>query len=174
MLVIQLSTLLGKKGRLLKDLSDYWDVATFFELHAIQSDWLKACLGALHMYLLNPPMWYLKSTINNLQILDRARKIRDRRPNADQASSKTAGADTYNFWIDFFRDGIESTSSSSDELPAQVPVSSSELLVIDFFFPARSILDSHFGQLRKERRNEIRYDLHRSLPAAEFSHGQRD
>lgn len=174
MLVIQLSTLLGKRGRLLKDLTDYWDVATFFELHAIKSDWMKACLGALHMYLLNPPIWYLKSTINNLQILHQARQIRDRRPNSDQMSSKIAGQDIYSFWIDFFRDGIKSASSSFEEreLLAEVPVS---LTGCDSnkSFRVRSILDSHFGQLRKERWNKIRNNLHRSLSTVEFWYGQR-
>ena len=174
MLVIQLSTLLGKRGRLLKDLTDYWDVASFFELHAIKSDWMKACLGALHMYLLNPPIWYLKSTINNLQILHQARQIRDRRPNSDQVSSKLAGQDIYSFWIDFFRDGIKSASSSVEEreLPAEVPVSAAGWGFTESF-RIRSILDSHFGQLRKERWNKIRNDLHRSLSTVEFSYGQR-
>jgi len=125
LLVIQLNALLGKKGRSLKDLNDYWDVATYFELHAIQREWLKACQAALHMYLLNPPIWYLKSTINNLIILHQATRIRDQLRLREQTQMITADENIYSFWIDFFSDAINLnlTSSTERELPAQVPVS---------------------------------------------------
>jgi hypothetical protein len=124
LLVIQLNALLGKKARSLKDLNDYWDVAAYFELHAIQHDWLKACQGALHMYLLNPPTWYLKSTINNLIILHQATRLRDQQRSHDQSQMITTDEHVYNFWIDFFSDAINSNSTLSEEreLPAQVPV----------------------------------------------------
>jgi len=120
--------LLGKKGRSLRDLTDYWDVATYFELHAVQRDWSKACLAALHMYLLNPPIWYLKSTINNLKILHQATRMRDQLRNREQASTTTDEGDVYSFWIDFFSDAINSNSASTEEreLPAQVPVSNKQ------------------------------------------------
>jgi mitogen-activated protein kinase kinase kinase 5 len=120
-LVIQLNALLGKKGRYLKDFNDYWDVATFFELHAVQHDWPKACQAALHMYLLNPPIWYLKSTINNLKILHQATRIHGPQKPREQSQMITADEDVYRFWIDFFSDAVNSNSISS-ELPAQVPV----------------------------------------------------
>ena len=125
-LVIQLNALLGKKGRSLRGLTDYWDVATYFELHAVQCDWSKACLAALHMYLLNPPIWYLKSTINNLKILHQATRLRDQQKAHEQSSiNATVDEDVYSFWIDFFSDAINSNSTSNEEreLPAQVPVS---------------------------------------------------
>jgi len=126
LVVIQLNALLGKKGRSLRDLTDYWDVATYFELHAVQRDWSKACLAALHMYLLNPPIWYLKSTINNLKILHRATRLRDQQKIREQLSNSTDDEDVYSFWIDYFSDAINSNSTSTEEreLPAQVPVSS--------------------------------------------------
>lgn len=121
---MQLNALLGKKGRSLRDLTDYWDVATYFELHAVQRDWSKACLAALHMYLLNPPIWYLKSTINNLKILHRATRLRDKEKQREQSSTSTDDENVYSFWIDFFTDAINSNSTSQErELPAQVPVS---------------------------------------------------
>ena len=138
-LVIQLNALLGKKGRSLRDLTNYWDVATYFELHAVQRDWSKACLAALHMYLLNPPIWYLKSTINNLKILHQATRMRDKEKLREQLSESTDDENVYSFWIDFFTDAINSNSTSSEEreLPAQVPVSISnncQLFARDILF----------------------------------------
>ncbi|CAF4099468.1 unnamed protein product, partial [Rotaria sp. Silwood2] len=122
---IQLNALLGKKGHSLKDLNDYWDVATYFELHAVLHDWSKACQAALHMYLLNPPIWYLKSTINNLKMLHKGTCLRDQeRLSCEQSSITTAHEHIYSFWIEFFSDAINSNSTSSEEreLPAQVPI----------------------------------------------------
>ena len=121
MLVIQLYGLLGKRGRQLKDLNDYWEVATYFELHTVRYDWQKACQAALHMYLLNPPIWYLKSTINNLKILHQARQIRRNKykPSIDIPPENQI----YSFWMEFFCDAIASNSPDQREFPAQVPVS---------------------------------------------------
>jgi hypothetical protein len=76
------------------------------------------------MYLLNPPIWYLKSTINNLKILHQATRIRDQQRLREQSQTTSADEDIYSFWIDFFSDAINSNSNSSEEreLPAQVPV----------------------------------------------------
>jgi mitogen-activated protein kinase kinase kinase 5 len=133
--------LLGKKSRSLKDLSDYWDVATYFELHTIRDDWTKACQAALHMYLLNPPIWYLKSTINNLKIFHQAIRMRDQQKPREQSPVQTAEEDIYSFWIDFFSDAINSNSISSEqsELPAQVPVCSFFFFILNF---SSSIKDS--------------------------------
>jgi len=124
-IIIQLNALLGKKGRSLRELTDYWDVATYFELHAVQRDWKKACLAALHMYLLNPPIWYLKSTVNNLKMLHDATTIRDQQKTRT-GSSSTGKADenVYSFWIDFFTDAIKSNSDSVEDqgFPASVPI----------------------------------------------------
>ncbi|CAF1031276.1 unnamed protein product [Rotaria sordida] len=123
-IIIQLNALLGKKGRSLRDLTDYWDVATYFELHAVQRDWSKACLAALHMYLLNPPIWYLKSTIKNLKIFHQATRMRDQPKLRTQHSTNSDDEVVYSFWIDFFSDAINSNSTSPEEreLPAQVPI----------------------------------------------------
>jgi MAP3K TRAFs-binding domain len=124
LLVIQLNALLGKKGRSLRDLTDYWDVATYFELHAVQGDWTKACLAALHMYLLNPPIWYMKSTINNLKMLHQATRLRDQQRQREESPMNNGDENIYSFWIDFFTDAIHSTSTTGEdnELPAQIPV----------------------------------------------------
>ena len=125
-IVIQLNALLGKKSRLLRDLTDYCDVGTHFQLYAVQRDWSKACLAALYMYLLNPPIWYLKSTINNLKMLHQATRLRDQQKAHEQSSiNATVDEDVYSFWIDFFSDAINSNSTSNEEreLLAKVPVS---------------------------------------------------
>jgi hypothetical protein len=77
------------------------------------------------MYLLNPPIWYLKSTINNLKILHQATRMRDQLKIRSESSTTTDEGDLYSFWIDFFSDAINSNSASTEEreLPAQVPVS---------------------------------------------------
>lgn len=120
-LVLQLYALLGKQGRQLRDISDYWDVATYFELHTVQRDWPKACQAALHMYLLNPPVWYLKSTINNLKILHQAREIR--RGQSESSKKLAPENELYSFWMEFFCDAIDSNSPDGRELPSRVPVS---------------------------------------------------
>lgn len=122
---MQLNSLLGKKCRVFQDLTDYWDVATYFELHTIQHDWPKACLAALYMYKLNPPIWYLKSTINNLKILHQARLLRAQQRSSRESTQTTSSDESvYSFWIDFFSDAVDSSSQLSEEseLPAQVPV----------------------------------------------------
>ncbi|CAF4592052.1 unnamed protein product [Rotaria sp. Silwood1] len=155
-IIIQLNTLLGKKGHSLKDLNDYWNVATYFELHAVLHDWSKACQAALHMYLLNPPIWYLKSTINNLKILHQATRLRDQEQlSRGQSPIITADEQIYSFWIDFFSDAINSNSTSSEEreLPAQVPVLVCDTYektdgapVNNFYVEAHLQLNFHTGQ----------------------------
>lgn len=145
--VIQLNALLGKKGRSLRGLTDYWDVATYFELHAVQRDWSKACLAALHMYLLNPPIWYLKSTINNLKILHQATLVRDQQKIREQSTNTAADEDVYSFWIDFFSDAISSASTTTEEreLPAQVPVSiTNEYHTRDFRFLSKILVCDNY------------------------------
>lgn len=126
-LVIQMNALLGKKARSIKDFNDYWDVAAYFELNTIQHEWLKACQCALHMYLLNPPTWHLKSTINNLVILHKATSLRDQSTTNGQSQIKSStNKDIYSFWIDLFTDAVNSNSTNpaESELTAQVPVGS--------------------------------------------------
>ena len=82
-----LNNAIGKKGDIGK-MTDYWDVATFFEIKLLMHEYSRCVKAAVCMYNLNPPTWYLKSTLNNTKLIVMAR----RRQESEAAASGANGA----------------------------------------------------------------------------------
>ncbi|GMR58570.1 hypothetical protein PMAYCL1PPCAC_28765, partial [Pristionchus mayeri] len=96
-IAVVLNSLLGRKG-VIDKLTDYWDVATFFEVSVLAEDYTKACQAALRMALLKPPSWYLRSTMENIKLINRC--------SATQSPVEKE-KQQYLFWTEFLMEACE-------------------------------------------------------------------
>ncbi|XP_051034849.1 mitogen-activated protein kinase kinase kinase 15 [Phodopus roborovskii] len=87
---VRLNSLLGRKGSLEK-MNNYWDVGQFFTVSMLASDIGKAVQAAERLFKLKPPVWYLRSLVQNLLLIQRFKKpITEHSPRQERL----------NFWLD--------------------------------------------------------------------------
>ncbi|VDP00708.1 unnamed protein product [Soboliphyme baturini] len=116
-IALMLSSLLGRKGSL-ANMKDYWDVATFFEISVLAENYPNACQAALHMFMLKPPAWFLKSTVGNIKLL-----IQFREGIPPRSPESYADYKQFSFWMDFF---VETSKSDEKCIDTRFPVLSME------------------------------------------------
>ncbi|CAI4224529.1 unnamed protein product [Auanema sp. JU1783] len=113
-IAVVLNSLLGRKGAL-HQLTEYWDVATYFEVSVLAENYQKACEAALKMAMLKPPVWFLKSTMENIKLINRC---------AATISPVEKEKQQFLFWTEFF---MEATEADHDVDCARYPV-----LIVEF------------------------------------------
>ncbi|CAB3405493.1 unnamed protein product [Caenorhabditis bovis] len=129
-IAVVLNSLLGRKGAL-HNLTEYWDVATYFEVSVLAENYQKACEAALKMVKLKPPVWFLKSTMENIKLINRC---------AATISPIEKEKQQFLFWSEFF---MEATEADTDINCPRYPV-----LILELnkeFTPSYLTLNSQEG-----------------------------
>eukprot|EP00118_Oscarella_pearsei_P003655 m.15221 g.15221 ORF g.15221 m.15221 type:complete len:1238 (+) comp26248_c0_seq1:24-3737(+) len=106
-----LHNLLGRKGSL-ESQTDYWDVATYFEISVLSDDYEKACKAAECMFKINPLPWCVDSTLNNIKLINKATKQEEANLAMDQVG--------FEFWLDFFTESTKEGDSNEVRFPVLV------------------------------------------------------
>uniref|UniRef100_H0VIF4 mitogen-activated protein kinase kinase kinase n=1 Tax=Cavia porcellus TaxID=10141 RepID=H0VIF4_CAVPO len=96
----QLNSLLARKGSL-ENMNNYWDVSQVIIITILGNNIEKAIQAAERLFRMKPPVWYLRSIIQNLFIIQNIKKfVIDCSPKREQ----------FNFWLDIlFETTIEVT-----------------------------------------------------------------
>uniref|UniRef100_A0A6I8Q400 mitogen-activated protein kinase kinase kinase n=1 Tax=Xenopus tropicalis TaxID=8364 RepID=A0A6I8Q400_XENTR len=100
---VRLNSLLGRKGSLEK-MNNYWDVGQFFIVSMLAGDIGKAVQASERLFKLKPPVWYLRSAVQNLLLIQRFRKL-----NTEHSPRQ----ERFNFWMDII---VEATKESTNGL----------------------------------------------------------
>ncbi|KAH0624725.1 hypothetical protein JD844_032468 [Phrynosoma platyrhinos] len=98
---VRLNSLLGRKGSLEK-MNNYWDVGQFFSVSMLASDIGKAVQAAERLFKLKPPIWYLKSLVQNLMLIQRFKK---------HTIEHSPRQERLNFWLDIIFEATKETTN---------------------------------------------------------------
>ncbi|XP_041328410.1 mitogen-activated protein kinase kinase kinase 15 isoform X2 [Pyrgilauda ruficollis] len=98
---VRLNSLLGRKGSLEK-MNNYWDVGQFFSVSMLANDVGKAVQAAEKLFKLKPPVWYLKSLVQNLMLIQRFKKLTiEHSPKQERLA----------FWLDIIFEATKETTN---------------------------------------------------------------
>ncbi|CAH8466325.1 unnamed protein product [Dicrocoelium dendriticum] len=95
---------IGRKGDITK-LTDYWDLATLFEIRVLSENYTGAVVVLERMFNMDPPAWQLHSTMRNIRLICQFRKPPP--ANTRQYQSRKL----FDFWMEFL------SSVDSSETP---------------------------------------------------------
>ncbi|CAN0150395.1 unnamed protein product [Lampetra fluviatilis] len=109
---MKLNSLLGRKGSLEK-LSSYWDVGLFMAVSLLAGDHAKATQAADKLYRLHPPPWYVRSVVQNGQLILR-HMLRGVGTKAVALQSRL------DFWIEFMNTAGSLGESSTLRFPVLI------------------------------------------------------
>ncbi|KAH1185781.1 mitogen-activated protein kinase kinase kinase 15 isoform X1 [Mauremys mutica] len=98
---VRLNSLLGRKGSLEK-MNNYWDVGQFFSVSMLASDIGKAVQAAEKLFKLKPPVWYLRSLVQNLLLIQRFKKL---------IIEHSPRQERLNFWLDIIFEATKETTN---------------------------------------------------------------
>ncbi|XP_069320189.1 mitogen-activated protein kinase kinase kinase 15 [Eulemur rufifrons] len=98
---VRLNSLLGRKGSLEK-MRNYWDVGQFFSVSMLASDVGKAVQAAERLFKLKPPVWYLRSLVQNLLLIQRFKK---------SIIEYSPRQELLNFWLDIIFEATNEVTS---------------------------------------------------------------
>uniref|UniRef100_A0A8C4KKI8 mitogen-activated protein kinase kinase kinase n=1 Tax=Dromaius novaehollandiae TaxID=8790 RepID=A0A8C4KKI8_DRONO len=98
---VRLNSLLGRKGSLEK-MNNYWDVGQFFSVSMLANDVGKAVQAAEKLFKLKPPVWYLKSLVQNVMLIQHFKKLTvEHSPRQERLT----------FWLDIIFEATKETTN---------------------------------------------------------------